>query len=202
MLLLLLVGEWSLLFTGCALTHIRRLWGIGEIERWARRSNKHTVDIGNSFKANCGQGCVCFYTISVCSKKAPLFLLSFDASVSFTQKMWLTPFVNQYHPWATVLILNMLASCENLATCSHYGTRTFKVWGYFPRTLIVCSLIVRLIWCWSKCLNSSGGLLSLGASEVFQNVCSPADSRDSFLTTGSKLCPVGLTDFDPFKCST
>lgn len=36
-----------------------------------------------------------FFTF-VCSKKATLCLLSINASVGLSQKMWLTPFLNQY----------------------------------------------------------------------------------------------------------
>lgn len=37
------------------------------------------------------------FTLTVGSKKATLCAcLSFNASVSFSQKMWLTPFLNQY----------------------------------------------------------------------------------------------------------
>uniref|UniRef100_A0A3Q1JDJ3 Epidermal growth factor receptor pathway substrate 15 like 1 n=1 Tax=Anabas testudineus TaxID=64144 RepID=A0A3Q1JDJ3_ANATE len=43
------------------------------------------------------------------------------------------------------------------------------------------------------------GLLSLGASQPFQNISATADSRDSFVTTHSnktsKDCPVGFADF-------
>ncbi|XP_026168461.1 epidermal growth factor receptor substrate 15-like 1 isoform X2 [Mastacembelus armatus] len=43
------------------------------------------------------------------------------------------------------------------------------------------------------------GMLGLGASEPFPNVCSTADSTDSFVTThsskASKDCPVGFADF-------
>lgn len=50
-----------------------------------------------------------------------------------------------------------------------------------------------------KYLPSPVGLLSLGASQPFQNISATADSRDSFVTTHSsktsKDCPVGFADF-------
>uniref|UniRef100_A0A7N9AWS9 Epidermal growth factor receptor pathway substrate 15-like 1b n=1 Tax=Mastacembelus armatus TaxID=205130 RepID=A0A7N9AWS9_9TELE len=60
----------------------------------------------------------------------------------------------------------------------------------------------QLICCLYQCLPSPVGMLGLGASEPFPNVCSTADSTDSFVTThsskASKDCPVGFADFGSF----
>lgn len=97
----------------------------------------------------------------------------------------------------------LFASCENSAA-QYY---TLKCEPIFPGGLPLLAFEVKalkyvVLHGFSylfECLPSPGGMLSLTASEPFQNIRSTADSKDAFVTTHSskesKDRPVGFADF-------
>lgn len=129
--------------------------------------------------------------------------------MSFTQKMWLTPFLNQYHlplgdysgchelkAAGFLWIFSDMVPHVNLLRCELMFPRVIQLLAFNKKMLTIVFCVAFYFF---KCLPSPVGMIGLSASEPPQSACPTADSKASFVTTHSskapKDCPVGFADF-------